>query len=916
MTGETRLPAPMDTLRGHGLVLVQAEGHAPDTLRVNVSGLLHDVAFATVAADSVAIDGEARGVIANPMGHVAVHVRKFAEKTQGPLLAALDAHVTASRSALDARVTANADPARVKGVAIAPVAITAHVPLAPGDGMPAIAQNSAIAASVRWQDFPLTLANAFIGQPLFDTGTGDIDLQVSGTLRAPTVDAKVSLAKAGVYGVSDVAAKLAVKTDAKTSAVTLTAQLAGASVLDFNASMQAGLRQLAQPETLADAPLTIHLTVPDTPLDKLGSLVPETLGGKLAVRAEVSGTAWAPRGAIDVAWTQAQVAGYRLGTVSAGALMTMAPAEANKAAATRVTVSAEIEGRRLLDAMATVPGTTRRWLREKILPAIEMSAHVPDFDLAALASGDLSVAHSSGKLRGEFTGQWVGSDMRGDGTLDLIDGALSGQAIGTMSVTAHYAPGSEADAHFSLVQPKGGAIKAEAALHEGALDANLNAQKFDLAFLANGLRQLRAVSGTLEANVAAAGKLDALAMNGTLGLKNGVFGMSQVPTLKGIDVDVALKTNHIDVKINQVKSGKGTLTGTASANLEGVRPIYVGADLKTKDFQLGIDGVADATLDSTLAAHITLAKAITGDVKMSDAVLHVPKIDPGSAPRSAARPSDIIYVDRPKELAKLHGEAVGTPIDINVEVAPLFVRGKQIDAEVASQLEVKVDAAGKFAPHGAINIRSGYITLFDRRYDIIEGRVGLDGSTEINPTIKLRMQHQFTEANVTLGLQGTASAPELVLLSDPAIYDRAQIISLVINGQISSSDSRSPDAKNTLTNAVLGAALGSLADTIAPKIGLDVLKIGIGAPNTDMSNPAAVAAANQSDPNATQARVEVGKYIAHRLYVSYDRVFGAQEGQNSNEAKLEYRMTPRLTLQSLFGDAGVGGLDMQWTYRY
>ncbi len=56
--------------------------------------------------------------------------------------------------------------------------------------------------------------------------------------------------------------------------------------------------------------------------------------------------------------------------------------------------------------------------------------------------------------------------------------------------------------------------------------------------------------------------------------------------------------------------------------------------------------------------------------------------------------------------------------------------------------------------------------------------------------------------------------------------------------------------------------------------------------------------------------------LSSRIYVSYAHVFGAQETQNRNEAHHEYRLARRWILQSVFGDAGVGGLDALWTYRY
>ena len=60
----------------------------------------------------------------------------------------------------------------------------------------------------------------------------------------------------------------------------------------------------------------------------------------------------------------------------------------------------------------------------------------------------------------------------------------------------------------------------------------------------------------------------------------------------------------------------------------------------------------------------------------------------------------------------------------------------------------------------------------------------------------------------------------------------------------------------------------------------------------------------------------IGKYITKRLYLGYRRVFGASDNENRNEALLEYRITARWLLMAVFGDAGIGGLDLVWSHRY
>jgi len=45
-------------------------------------------------------------------------------------------------------------------------------------------------------------------------------------------------------------------------------------------------------------------------------------------------------------------------------------------------------------------------------------------------------------------------------------------------------------------------------------------------------------------------------------------------------------------------------------------------------------------------------------------------------------------------------------------------------------------------------------------------------------------------------------------------------------------------------------------------------------------------------------------------------VFGDPGNLNTNEAHVEYRMTRRWVMETAFGDAGLGGIDFLWTYRY
>jgi translocation and assembly module TamB len=182
--------------------------------------------------------------------------------------------------------------------------------------------------------------------------------------------------------------------------------------------------------------------------------------------------------------------------------------------------------------------------------------------------------------------------------------------------------------------------------------------------------------------------------------------------------------------------------------------------------------------------------------------------------------------------------------------------------------------------------------------------VTFNGSSEIDPELDLKLTRQYPEALVVIELRGTPHKPQLRMSSDPAVYDQAQIVSLILTGQPGGQPSTGKSFDPTA--AVTTAVLSKLADKVAPALGLDVMRVE----GQEVKNEKGEATGD------TDTRVEVGKYVTERIYLSYAHVFGARDNANQNEAHVEYRMTRRLMMETVFGDAGQGGLDTLWTYRF
>jgi translocation and assembly module TamB len=66
------------------------------------------------------------------------------------------------------------------------------------------------------------------------------------------------------------------------------------------------------------------------------------------------------------------------------------------------------------------------------------------------------------------------------------------------------------------------------------------------------------------------------------------------------------------------------------------------------------------------------------------------------------------------------------------------------------------------------------------------------------------------------------------------------------------------------------------------------------------------------------SQIRAGKYLTDKIYVGYTRRFNAnpEQGENTNEVRVEYQISPRWTFQSRYGDAQSGGASLVWSKDY
>jgi hypothetical protein len=555
---------------------------------------------------------------------------------------------------------------------------------------------------------------------------------------------------------------------------------------------------------------------------------------------------------------------------------------------------------------------------------IRASLHIPRFRLASLA--DFSDGFKG--LQGELYGQVAlsGTVRRPSGRADLAIDNAQVDAVRFQQVKLH-ADGDKGQltASLSAQQVTAGRLDGSLTLERNKSDhlrAFLTGKDLDVGFARLFLTNVRELGGIAQVSASAEGTVQAPKIRASLTLDKGRIGVTGQPTFHDVRVNATLRPGRVDLHELQMQSGGGRFDGKGWALLggpSGLAPRSAVFTARAHRFLVAAAGSTGAQIDGDLAVNAALREDIlSGKVEIPDANVWLPKGPPtgsGRALQKVGPHPDVHFVDETALAAaerdrdkRRRAAASALKLAVVASARPVYIRGKDLDVEVRSEVKIGTVPSGPHAGaptiSGGIHIPRGRINIQGQRFDFDHGNVTFNGSSEVNPELDLKLTRQYPEALVIIELRGTPKKPQLHLTSDPSVYDQAQIVSLILTGQTGGQPSSGKSFDPTA--AVATAVLSKLADQVAPALGLDVLRVE----GQDVKNDKGEATGD------TDTRVEVGKYVTERIYLSYAHVFGAPDNANQNEAHVEYRMTRRVVMETVFGDAGQGGLDTLWTYRF
>jgi translocation and assembly module TamB len=262
---------------------------------------------------------------------------------------------------------------------------------------------------------------------------------------------------------------------------------------------------------------------------------------------------------------------------------------------------------------------------------------------------------------------------------------------------------------------------------------------------------------------------------------------------------------------------------------------------------------------------------------------------------------DIVVVTRAAP-----GVSSGQPIVFVVHVkleTDMWLVREDMRLAFLGDANVRYPWGGALRLGGTIELTRGEAEAYGRRFRIDGGVVNFDPAAELDPVVDVRGHWDSPEATVHLRVAGRLSRPRITFASDPA-HSQDEIVNLLVLGRLEGPDGGQSSVNDTAarqTGALLAGIGAALAQESVREALPDVVPI----------------IAIEPGDEVTATRYRAGSQVADRLYVegSVGGAGSTRSGQNTQEVRMEYRLSPRWSVEGHGGDEN-SGADLLWSYSY
>lgn len=550
-------------------------------------------------------------------------------------------------------------------------------------------------------------------------------------------------------------------------------------------------------------------------------------------------------------------------------------------------------------------------------PRIRAQVVVPRLEIAALGAIIPHLRHLKGSLSGTAIASGDVYNPTVSASVRIADATVNNVSFPHAEAALLY---SSARLHVELAarQLSGGTLQATLDhSSSGALAARLTARYLDLTPLQSFVPVLNESHGRLDADVAVSTDGGPHELNGHFVVYDGTFAAPSVPKLSEVQASVRLEGESVRIeRLDAMAGTRGRLSMSGWLRLGSRKlvPTAIHLHVVTKNLPLAQQALPGASLNvDFVASGTTRDDQLDVSLLVNQGSLQIPHLETGRHLQSTDPLPGVYFVDkRPATTKTSPGRALPFSVRLAISAKRFNVRGETLQANFGAQLAIR-SRNRETTLAGSIEAEDGSVRLFGNQYSLTRARALWSGAPNPNPELDIRMTRQFPEALVTVLVTGEADEPKLDFRSDPPIYSKDQMVSLVLTGRAGESTAEGGAMQNAIS-AISTAIVGNLAQRIAPALPIDIIRVER-LPTAELGQQRQQASL-PGTPSSLATLVELGKYVTPRIRVSYVHVFGATADENSNETLVDYQLTHSLLLRVALGDAGAGLVDLLWSKRY
>jgi translocation and assembly module TamB len=661
---------------------------------------------------------------------------------------------------------------------------------------------------------------------------------------------------------------------------------------------------------LADSAWSARLELPGTELASLAGKagLPKGLTGRLGGEATLRGTPVAPRGTGSVTLADGAMAGYP--TLGGRASITL------ERARTAITADLESGGAPALRLTAALAAPVEELGRAEVQrrAPLQLDAVIEKLTLPGSPGIKESLA---GQVAVKMALTGTLAAPRGTMALDATGLTRGGLPLGDLKGTARTVEDATRF-DLTLVPAGGGTLHLDgtlgvvpgiwttsAALASAPLRMAVTGHELSVAFLPTLLPgTLRAAAGTVETELTVTGSAREPRVVGTLTLAEGAVTLPSLGRFTGISLEAAFTPEAIRVMGLSVRRGVGRLEGDlALEGLSGAEARLSGSLTATK-FTLARAGMDVVTIDARAGLggsyHDRHLEAVV--TVEHGATIRLPRKAPRDLQPLDDRP-DIVIGGPPEPAggASPDGGPGGTPtlaISIRVRSEELLVKSDKPRVNVELRTDSNWDVtASPLKVAGTLDAVQGtFEPIAGRLFKVVRGHVGFSGGPLGEGQLDLAADHETPSAKIHATIGGTIAAPSLRLTSEPPL-DEATLAMLIVTGRaemnVGGTQGPAFKAQDAGMAAAMAVANRVFEEQLGEKMPLDTLTL-------DSSS------------------VTAGKQLTSRIRASYVRRFDArpEKGENVDEVRVQYQLSPRWTLESRYGNVGAGGASLIWQKDY